>query len=231
MKAFLVSLMLLCASVVAYGYFDTMEQDKVNAILSSTGNNNDRFTSLAALVPYEKANGHIAGFVQRQTSDDVVISEIIAGEVQGGFDVGNFEIRGIIDLERDIDRGIGFGKTISYFVSPPSVKLLGITFDTGVGNYSEDVSVLDAIGADENELSFGFTSFIDAHWKSIRSTLVIEPELDFNDLQAEFAIGIVEPISDELSVGVNIKVIADTNPIAGEKINIQHTVFAQWEIR
>ena len=230
MKRFLVLIMILCASV-AHGYFDTMEQDKVNAILSITGNNADRFTSVAALVPYETANGYIAGLVQRQTAENEVLSEILAGEVQGGFDIGNFEIRGIIDIERDIDRGIGFGKTISYFVSPPSIKLLGITFDTGVGNYSEDVSVLEAVGADENETSFGFTSFIDAHWKSIRSTLVIEPEFDFNDLQAEFAIGLVEPISEELSVGVSIRVIADTNPIAGEKINVQHTVFAQWEMR
>ena len=155
MKRFLVLIMILCASV-AHGYFDTMEQDKVNAILSITGNNADRFTSVAALVPYEKANGYIAGLVQRQTAENEILSEILAGEVQGGFDIGNFEIRGIIDIERDIDRGIGFGKTISYFVSPPSVKLLGITFDTGVGNYSEDVSVLEAVGADENETSFWF---------------------------------------------------------------------------
>ena len=84
MKRFLVLIMILCASV-AHSYFDTMEQDKVNAILSITGNNADRFTSVAALVPYETVNGYIAGLVQRQTAENEVLSEILAGEVQGGF--------------------------------------------------------------------------------------------------------------------------------------------------
>ena len=161
MKRLLVLLLILCASV-SYGYFDTMPDDRVNAVLSITGNNSDQITSIAALVPNETVKGYIAGYMQRQTADDEVLTEIYAAEVQGGFDVGNFEIRGIIDIERDIDRGIGFGKTVSYFVSPPSVEVMGITFDSGIGNYTEDVTVLDTIGKDESEVSFGFTGFVDA---------------------------------------------------------------------
>lgn len=222
------TMMLLGLAASAYGYFETMPDDRVNASINITGQSANQSTALAALVPANAVNGHAAIFIQRQVGNDEVISEILAGEVQGGFNIKRIEFRGVIEVERDIHRGIGFSRQISYFASPPQVMIGEVALKSGFGNFTQNVQILDTLGKQPDETSFGWLAFIDAEWKAVNATLTVEPELDLKALQAELAAGITKQLSEEVSVGVLTKVLFDSAPIVGEKIHTQYTIFASW---
>lgn len=225
---FIIAMIMAVAASTAFGYFETMPDDRINASVTINGQSANQSTALAALFPAKRVNGHAAFFIQRQVGNDEVISEIIAGEIQGGFDIKKIEFRGVIEVERDIHRGIGFSRQISYFASPPELTIGDITFDSGFGNYTQNVQVLETLGKKPDQTSFGWLAFLDARWKAVNATLTVEPEWDFKALQAELAAGVTKAVSKEVSIGVMTKILFDSEPIKGEKIHSQYTIFANW---
>ena len=221
-------MMVLGMAVSAAAYFETMPDDRVNASVTINGQSENQSTAVAALVPASVVNGHAAIFIQRQVGNDEVISEVIAGELQGGFDLKRIKFRGVIEAERDIHRGIGFSRQISYFASPPEIMIGEVVLDSGFGNFTQNVQILETVGKLPDETSFGWLAFLDAKWKALNATLTVEPEWDFKALQAELAAGITKQLSKELSIGVLTKVIFDSAPITGGKIHTQYTIFASW---
>ena len=212
----------------ALGYFDGLPDDRVSATFSLNGQATNQSSSLTWLQPLKAVNGRFGIFAQRQVGNDEVISEILAAEAQGGFDIGKVQIRGVIEAERDIHRGIGFSRKVSYFAATPDISIGEAKAQFGAGNSTENVEILETIQKGPAETSFNWLAFADVRWKNITAGLQVEPGLGLNSLEAEANLGITHALSADFSVGANLLSRYNSDPIAGGKVNHQYTLFARW---
>ena len=224
----LIFLMIAVSISPALGYFDGLPDDRVSATFSLNGQATNQSSSLAWLQPLKAVNGHFGIFTQRQVGNDEVISEILAAEAQGGFDIGKVQIRGVIEAERDIHRGIGFSRKVSYFAATPDIAIGEAVAQFGAGNSTENVEILETIQKGPAEMSFNWLAFVNAQYKNVTAGVQVEPGLSFKQVEVEGNAGITHDLSDNFSIGASIRSIFNSEPIAGGKVNHQYTLFARW---
>ena len=221
-------LLMIAASIPAFAYFDGLPDNRLSATFSLNGQATNQSSSLTWLTPLKAINGRFGVFTQRQVGNNEVISEIIATEVQGGFNIKRVQIRGVIEAERDIYRGIGFSRKFSYFAATPDISIGEAKAQFGAGNSTENVEILETIKKGPAETSFSWLAFADARWKNITAGLQVEPGLGLKSLEAEANLGITHALDENFSIGANLFSRYNSDPIAGGKVNHQYTLFARW---
>ena len=87
-------------------------------------------------VPLDFMNGHVAWFLQRDTSGEIVLSETLNAHLQGGITWRGWELNAFSDALRDIDRGLQQVQ-YGYFVQFPKYLFLGWEGTGGVGNAAQ----------------------------------------------------------------------------------------------
>ena len=224
-RMIIVALILL--PVTSFAYFSEIVTDKTSMSFAINGQGKNQSGSITAVIPYKKL-GYGAIFAQRQTADDAVISEVLAAKLQGGFNIDKVQVRLVVEGERDTYRNISFGRTISYFISPPYLKIGDAKFRSGFGNYTENISILETLGKDVTDTNFGWTAFIAMRWKNITSTLKTEPEFDFNRIKSEWNASIAHDLSDDFSIGTTLVLMYDSLPYHNEEFHTQYMLFARW---
>ena len=183
--AWLIFLFFLAQSVPAY--YGDIATDKESFTLGIAGQNANQITSLTALFPIERANGWVGAYVSRQVADGEVISEVLNGHLQGGFDVRGVGIEAYIEATRDKWRAIDFAVEIGYFVRPGHYTWNDIIFSGGAGNYTERRDEDEAIGRDAADASttFGWLAFVSGKWKNVSGVLRYKPSIDFAESMVE----------------------------------------------
>ena len=192
------------------------------------GQSTNQSSALTALMPLQPVNGHFGIFTQRQVGNDEVTSEILATEVQGGFNIGKVQIRGVIEMERDIHRGIGFSRKVSYFAATPDISIGEAVAQFGAGNSTENVEILETIQKGPAETSFSWLAFADVRWKNVAVGVQVEPGLGLESLEAETNLGITHALDTNFSIGASLLSRYNSDPIAGGNVNHQYTLFARW---
>ena len=226
---FTLILLMIAASISpAFAYFDGLPDNRSSATFSATGQATNQSSSLTALMPLQSVNGHFGIFTQRQVGNDEVTSEILAVEAQGGFDIGKVQIRGVIEAERDIHRGIGFSRKVSYFAATPDISIGAAKAQFGAGNSTENVEILETIKKGPAETSFNWLAFVNAQYKNVTAGVQVEPGLSFKQVEVEGNAGITHDLSDNFSIGANLLSRYNSDPLAGGKVNHQYTLFARW---
>ena len=144
-------------------------------------------------VPLEPINGHLAWFLQRDTSDGIVLSETLNAHIQGGVSKWGWELNLFSDALRDIDRELQQVE-YGYFLQPPVLKLGAWNGIAGVGNAAQSREAvaaqtglsgaeLDAAVAGGTTLNwFGFVNLNHPGW-DVDVSLKVLPRIDFSDAE------------------------------------------------
>lgn len=209
-------------------YFDGLPDNRLSTTFSLQGQASDQSSALTIFQPLKAVNGHWGVFTQRQVGNGEVISEILAAEVQGGFDIGKVQIRGLIETERDIHRGIGFSRKFSYFAATPDLPIGEAVAQFGAGNSTENVEILETIQKGPAETSFNWLAFADVRYKNITAGVQFEPGLGLKSLEAEANLGITHALDANFAIGASLLSRYNSDPFAGGKVNHQYTLFARW---
>ena len=87
-------------------------------------------------IPIEAINGHVAWFLQRGSSADIVLSETLNAHIQGGLMWQGWELNAFGDALRDINRGLQQVQ-YGYFFQFPKYHFLGWEGTGGAGNAAQ----------------------------------------------------------------------------------------------
>ena len=87
-------------------------------------------------VPLDFMNGHVAWFLQRDTSGEIVLSETLNAHIQGGLAWRGWELNTFGDALRDVDRGLQQVQ-YGYFGQFPKYRFLGWEGTGGIGNAAQ----------------------------------------------------------------------------------------------
>ena len=112
-------------------------------------------------VPLDFMNGHVAWFLQRDTSGEIVLSETLNAHIQGGLAWRGWELNAFGDALRDVDRGLQQVQ-YGYFAQFPKYRFLGWEGTGGIGNAAQTrEAVAAATGLEGAELEAAVITGLD----------------------------------------------------------------------
>lgn len=213
-------------TMTAQGYYGDVATDRESFTLGIAGQNGNQVTSLTALFPIEQANGWAGAYVSRQVADEMVVSEVINGHIQGGFDIKGVGIEAYAAATRDKWRAIDLAIETGYFIRPGIFLWGDITFSGGAGNYTERRTEDHEIGreADDAETSFGWLAFVSAKYKNISAVVRFKPEITFEHTTIEASATFNQDIADNLAFTATLQAISDGQALTDETVHTQYLI-------
>ena len=225
---FMMIMFVSCHAYHAQGYWDDLATENTVMKFSGAGQNGNSVVAFSLVEPIP--TGWLGIYASRQVADEMLISEIIAAHIQGGFDIKRFGIEGYITASRDKWQAIDLAVEVGYFGRLPSVQVGWLEFSSGGGNWSERRDNDTEIGRDaaETSASFGWLAFLSARLKTrfgeASSTARYKPSLDFKDTRIELLGSLNKEISDAWQFGVSMLTEFDSDSIVDSDIHSSYLI-------
>ena len=159
---------------------------QVNIGLS--GINDSSTLAITSVLPFDtgKYSGWGGAFVQQQTVDGELASQLINIYGEVGYEFSFFNINAFSGFTKDTHKGTEREVQIGGFIASPYITRRDITFRVGAGNFLENKEVredLELADADPNVTRWFFYS--KAAWSWLSLTAKVTPQVDLSDFQAE----------------------------------------------
>lgn len=209
-------------------YWDDQASDTASMVFSGAGQNQNSTLAFSYKQPFP--SGWTGLYASLQSADDMIVSEIYAGHVQGGFDVRSVGIEGYITALRDKWRAIDLSVETGYFIRPATVDIGRVTVSGGAGNYTERRDNDDAIGraASDASTTFGWLAFLtgqlSTRYGEASATGRYKPSIDFDSTKVEFAGALSKEISDAWAVGVSTLTVFDSASITETDVHSSYLI-------
>ena len=198
--------------------FDEMDSGKRTIAIGIDGMNDDTSLSATVVVPVnvDRIEGWAGGFLQQQTDEGEVISQLLNVHTQLGYNVSDLiSINAFGDFLRDKERGIGSQLQVGGFIGIDIYETDMLSVHGGAGNYLENKQARDDLGitdADPNVVRA--LAYLKLKYGRYSLTNKFSPRIDLSDLQI-----LVEPsaeysLSDTVSLLAKARIGYETDPIA-----------------
>lgn len=222
---FIMLFAMLILALNAYGQVEGINKERQSVTFSLAGINDNSVTAVTFGSPISALNGFGSLFLNRQTTNGEVTSEVLHAEIEGGLKY----LEAAIEFTRDDHRGIAGEIVGKYMFTTGDLQVGSATLRGGAGNYTARTAVKKALGITDNDpVSFGFTSYLQLDLWKTRTVATAEPEIDFKAYQLEVESSIRHKLAENFEIGTTVKVQFDSDPITEDKVHSQYLVFATW---
>lgn len=191
----------------ADAYWEDQNEDTATAVFSGAGQNGQSTLAFSYRQPIP--SGWFGVYTARATHEGEVLSEVYAGHLQGGFDIGEFGVEAYGTAKRDLLQAIKLGIEFGYFGRPPGFRWGAIDFNSGFGNFSARNDNDEEIGRDaaDTTTTFGWLAFLTARLKTQLGEASVtgryKPSIDLKDTRIEVLGALNKEISDTWQFGVS----------------------------
>ena len=221
----LITACLLSAFVMfcAHAQYDDLTHNQRQINIGFDGANKDTSISATGIFPINqnKIEGWSGVFVQQQTSDGEVTSQVLNGHAVLGYAFHDrVSLNAFTDWSRDKQRGIAGQTQIGAFVSIDIYQEKGYKINGGAGNFLENKQARDDLGIKDTDPNVvRALAYLRTQYSRYSVMFKFTPQIDLSDLQFSLEPTATYELSDTLSLIASARLGYETEPLAeGEEL-------------